>query len=982
METEERIDSLIDRWEDLQRCGTPLTIEDLCSECPELAAEIRRRIALLKAIGSALDTPEAERWPTAGERGPDAAAAHRPPEVVRATAVYRTGSHHRHGGLGVVFTAHQQELDRTVALKRIRPDKLHDAARRRFLREAALTARLQHPGIVPIYGLGEDDDGPFYAMPLIQGRTLQEAIEAFHGDEALRRDAGRRRLRFRELLQQFVAACNTVAYAHDQGVVHRDLKPSNLMLGPYGETLVLDWGLAKRVGDEDATSEPGGEAPSPGSSSEELTATGVVLGTPQYMSPEQARGEPAGPAGDIFGLGLVLYAILTGRSAFDESSFRGADPLKAVREAAIVPPRRRDPSLPRALEAICLRALAGRAADRYVSARALAEDVTRWLADEPVTAWREPVSVRARRWARRNRTAVTAAATAGLIGLAAVAGVQTRANLRLQEANVATNLALDEARAAKQAADRERERAEGNLVLARQVVEEMYSQVAEELAQERKLPDYQRKILEKALKFYETTALPQSGDPRLRLMAGQTSTRVAIIRQYLGEMDKAEAAFRQALELLGPLAAERLDVPEYARSLAVVYSRLAQFYGVWNRYDQAVAAQEESVATSERLAARHPEVVQYRSDLVDDYNNLALYYRITGRPDEAVAVHRKNVALSEALAAEHPQDTNIRVALARGFLVLGEACKVAGRSPEATAAFRRGAEHYEALTEGHPLAPRDHRGQAIIHCNLGCCQAELGHFSVAAAALLRAVEHCEAAASAQPEDAQDRDALSSVNYDLASIYHRAGRRAEAEPPYRRARALREKLVAERPEVSVYRSELAKYETGLGTLLVESGRAREAEPMLKRAEENLERLIREDPKVAEYREPLAAALGGLGKLYRESGRTAEAMRAFRRAREVLEKSPPLGGAGLYHLAGVQAQCAALRTAAGERPTEDEEAGRRGALDRAMDTLRRAVAAGFQDADRLRQDTNLDPLRSRADFRMLRMDLEFPSDPFPP
>src|SRR5262249_5014922 len=198
----------------------------------------------------------------------------------------------------------------------------------------------------------------------IQGQTLQEAIEAFHGDEALDRDPSRRSLRFRSLLQQFIAACNTVSYAHDQGVVHRDLKPSNIMLGPYGETLVMDWGLARRFGAGEAASEAGGEAPSPSPAPGDVTATGDILGTPQYMSPEQARGEPAGPAGDIFSLGLVLYAILTGKSAFEEAGFRGEDRLKVVREAAVVPPCRRDPRVPRALEAICLKALSARARHR------------------------------------------------------------------------------------------------------------------------------------------------------------------------------------------------------------------------------------------------------------------------------------------------------------------------------------------------------------------------------------------------------------------------------------------------------------------------------------------------------------------------------------------------------------------------------------------------------------------------------------------
>ena len=345
METERGVDGLVDRWEVMRDCGHAPTIEELCAGCPELAAEVRRRIEALKAMDSALDTEVDASWLTAPAPGcPDAGPDRPLAEVSRATAVYHPRCLHDQGGLGVVFAAHQEELDRTVALKRIRPDRFDHTARWRFLREAVLTARLQHPGIVPIYSLGQDDAGPFYTMPFIEGRTLQQAIDALPRRCSLRGDPGRRGLRLRELLQHFIAACNTVAYAHDQGVVHRDLKPSNLMLGPYGETLVMDWGLAKRLGADEAASEADGDLPSPervaGGS---RRPPGRSLGTPKYMSPEQARGEPVGPAGDIFSLGLVLYAILTGKSAFEESSFRGADRLKAVREAAIVPPRGRDP---------------------------------------------------------------------------------------------------------------------------------------------------------------------------------------------------------------------------------------------------------------------------------------------------------------------------------------------------------------------------------------------------------------------------------------------------------------------------------------------------------------------------------------------------------------------------------------------------------------------------------------------------------------
>jgi serine/threonine protein kinase len=215
METDAHFNILLSRWQDARQRGTPSSVEELCTDCPELVEELRRRIEALHVVDPALD-PSTDLITTPGERGSHPARANRRlPDAMCAAAVYRPQRHHAQGGLGEVLTAHQEELDRTVALKRIRPDKLHEAARRRFLREATITARLQHPGIVPIYGLGQDDDGPFYTMPFIEGQTLQEAISAFHGDDSLRREPGRRSLRFRGLLQQFIAICNTVAYAHD-----------------------------------------------------------------------------------------------------------------------------------------------------------------------------------------------------------------------------------------------------------------------------------------------------------------------------------------------------------------------------------------------------------------------------------------------------------------------------------------------------------------------------------------------------------------------------------------------------------------------------------------------------------------------------------------------------------------------------------------------------------------------------------------------
>ncbi len=348
--TESRIIDLLLRWERLHALGRAPAPEELAADSPELAAELGRRIAALRAMDAVLGdrpaTPAAADTATLPVLASEPARAKPPPGEFLAVSRMVAPRFLARGGLGEVVVVHQEELDRPVALKRIRPDRLHDTARKRFLREAAITARLQHPGIVPIYGVGEDGDGPFYTMPFLHGETLKEAVRRFHQDPTVGRDRARQALELSGLLRRYLAVCETVAYAHDQGVIHRDLKPSNVMLGSYGETLVLDWGLAKRFSGDPvgggAEAEEDGDRPE--ASPDDMTATGAVMGTPQYMSPEQAAGRPAGPASDLYSLGAILYAILTGKSPYEESP--PDDPLRPVRAAMMVPPRRRNPDAP------------------------------------------------------------------------------------------------------------------------------------------------------------------------------------------------------------------------------------------------------------------------------------------------------------------------------------------------------------------------------------------------------------------------------------------------------------------------------------------------------------------------------------------------------------------------------------------------------------------------------------------------------------
>jgi WD40 repeat protein len=413
MSDEERIDELLDRWEELREQGTPISLEKLCADCPHLLEPLRRRIQELELVDDFLGSGvAAEEVFTAGR--------------------YRAARLLAPGGLGGVSLAEDDELDRKVALKRLHPRWAGDTdARRRFEQEPKVTALLEHPGVVPIYGLGEDQAGrPCYAMRLIRGRTpddrgqtLDDAIAVFHAADRPGRDPGERAVAFQNLLRRMLSICQTIAYAHSRGVLHRDLKPANIMVGDYGETLVVDWGLAKVLTREDKGLP--GEGLSPAAAAHRGdTMRGQVNGTPAYMSPEQAAGHPerVGPRSDIYCLGATLYKLLTGRAPFPSDSPEQV--LPAVRAGRFPGPRSIKPGVPAALEAVCLKAMHLDPARRYASAQELAEDIEHWLADEPVSAWQEPWAVRARRWMRRHRTVMAATAAALLVAVGTL-GVAT-----------------------------------------------------------------------------------------------------------------------------------------------------------------------------------------------------------------------------------------------------------------------------------------------------------------------------------------------------------------------------------------------------------------------------------------------------------------------------------------------------------------------------------------------------------------------------
>ena len=408
--------------------------------------DLEESLAALSSLGSVREDlervadPELQtsltRVPRTNERAdPDATAPHARTagDSTAAGMRFRILRLHRTGGLGAVYVAHDEELHREVALKEIRDRHAHDPdSRSRFVQEAEITGRLEHPGIIPVYGLGTYADGrPFYAMRFIKGDNLKDAIAHFHEADVAGRDPGERALALRELLRRFVDVCNAMAYAHSRGILHRDLKPNNILLGPYGETLVVDWGLAKPVGRPEEASRTEEETLRPDSAgSGNPTRPGDTPGTPAYMSPEQAAGDldRLGLRSDVYSLGATLYCLLTGRAPVED---RDVDVvLGKVRRGEFPPPRAVKRAIDPALEATCLKAMALVPEGRYASPIALADDIEHWLAGEPVSVYRETTGERLARWSRRHRSLIQA----GMVTLLVVTLVSVIASVRVESA--------------------------------------------------------------------------------------------------------------------------------------------------------------------------------------------------------------------------------------------------------------------------------------------------------------------------------------------------------------------------------------------------------------------------------------------------------------------------------------------------------------------------------------------------------------------
>jgi serine/threonine-protein kinase len=634
------------------------------------------------------------------------------------------------------------------------------------------------------------------------------------------------------------------------------------------------------------------------------------------MSSEQAEGdlERIGPRSDVYSLGATLYCLLTGKPPF---AGEAGEVLQVVQRGDFVPPRSHDPTVDRALEAVCLKAMALRPEDRYATAKGLAEDVERWMADEPVAAWREPFSRRARRWARRNRTMVATAAAAVLVALAGTATVlalQTRANQKLRAANARTL--------------RERDLAQQNFNLARRAVDDYLTRVGQNpLLKEQGLHELRQELLEAALGYYRDFLGQRGDDPGLRADTAAAHERVGDILIELGRPGDALGAFDQALVLIEPLVRDRPGDPRLATAQVRLEADRLQALRDIGSYPEAIAAFDRAASLGKALLEVRGGTQELPEILARTYLGAAIIFRITGRTDDALVAALQAQALAEQSARERPGNPSAARTLLYVSTIASELLQRKGRADEARRLCVQGIAFGKARVGEHP---RDFE----MRMYLAALESNLGYTEKAKGRPLEALR-----------------IISSATDTLAVL-------ARENPLLIRVRSIWAMLL----------NELSQLQTDLG-------RFDEAQQSARASIDLFEAIVREVPSSLYHRMWAGRAYGSLGKTLLKAKSRGEALAMLRKSVAILEASNDAND--VYNLACTLALASTVAdpldgSAAADRQRRD--------ADRAVATMRRAIEMGFASSDVLKTDPDFDSLRSRPDFQALVLDQSFPADPF--
>jgi len=571
-----------------------------------------------------------------------------------ATPRYRFVRYHKGGGTSDVFEFWDEQLQRPVALKLLRdPDNVDPERRRRFLNEAQITARLAHPGIVPVYALAQTGDGQTgCVMALVQGKTLAEAIGELHNHGGFPSYADESRQVLRPLLTRFIALCNTVAFAHSQKVLHRDIKPGNVILGVFGETVLIDWGLSRRYDENDCGGEVTAEIPVAQMSGVHMSDPRGTIG---FMSPEQtAQGSQVGPASDIYSLGTTLYYLLTSQAPFryPATPQECAAIMHQIRDGDFPRPTKINRNVHTDLEAICLKAMALQPGDRYGEASALATDVDRWLAGEPISARREPWLGRCWRLVKRRRVMTAAVAAAILMAL------------------VASAVAAPFLHAAYASEKEQRTQAESQRTRANQNVKTSLSVLDSFLIKARNdssaTPEARAELrsyyLPELIRFYEEIILTNKNDrsTEARQLVGRVYYGLGVCRTLTGDRLQAEKDFHSAQAIQEQLTVETSEPDhraDFAADLEVTRIDLAQLYKSWGRV-------QDEATVRQRIEADHDAF----AELQQAYHfavRVMQRFEALGRFSESMVWQDKMIHDLEGLLRNRQDQPEVRNKLAR-----------------------------------------------------------------------------------------------------------------------------------------------------------------------------------------------------------------------------------------------------------------------------------------------------------------------------
>jgi tetratricopeptide (TPR) repeat protein len=760
-------------------------------------------------------------------------------------------------------------------------------------------------------------------MRLVRGRTLTDAVRELHKRQAEGR-AGP--LEQRGVLQAFVTLCRTVAFAHAQGVIHRDLKGANVLLGPYGEVQVLDWGLARLL----PQAVPAGAAPALLVSTRDehlATVPGQVIGTPGCMAPEQAEGrlDLLDVRTDVYGLGAILYEILTSRLPYTGSSTE--EVLQKLRGGPPPAPRAVAPAVPRALEAVCLKALARDPAQRYTSALALAEDVERWLAGEPVAARPEGWPERLARQLGVGRSASPWVAVATLVFVLLFLVLWRGA-------------ARDRDRFQREARGAE-ERARAHLQLARESVDRFHTAVSESTElKARGMEQIRTRLLESAAEFYDRLAKEESGERGVQAERGRAHRRLADLLQQTGQLARAEQAAGEAVTVAEHLSQTAPEDRELHADLAAALHRRGALSEWLGRFTAAEEDYTRAVSLRRELSAVGPEALH---DLVKSLVNLAMLARELGRLSETerILIEARELCeragepadpaerrllrgalyldLGSVASARWREEEAIRYTeqardavkelgpdqgsfverelLAVGILVnLSHIGRRAGRYDAALQTAREALAKAERLAADHPTLLRLRESLVIAANNAAELLLQLGQAQPARQALDRALQAADRLAEEQPRVPRFVLHQGMVHSQRFVLFHDTGQTEAADLAARFGRDLAQKVAAAHPELPRAQEQLAGHHNNLGNVFADTQRTALAAGAYQTAlnlRKELAARLAEDPR---HQAELALSHYNLGRIYEATDRLEQSRRAHEEAltlrRRLLEQFPRL------------------------------------------------------------------------------------------